>query len=84
MLARLAGGIVVYFRKFPDGDVIALWDDGSTNPGLIASYQHIGQHSEASPDLLEELEPATPDEYESLLNELESAGYIVTVAQEFE
>lgn len=84
MLNELAGGITVYFRKFPEGDIIALWDDNSTNIGFISSYQHIGQHSEASPELLDELETASPEEYKPLLDELENRGYIVTVADETE
>ena len=72
--------ISVCFRKFPKGDVIALWDDGSTNAGMIASYQHIGQHSEASPDLITELPHATPEEYEPLKQELERIGYAVKIA----
>jgi len=71
--------IRVWFREFPEGDVIALWDDGSTNAGMIASYQHIGQHSEASPDLVDELPYVLPEDYAALKQELESIGYAVTV-----
>lgn len=77
LLHQLAGGIVVSFRKFPDGDLIALWDDNSDSPGFITSYQHIGQHSAASPELLSELETATSEEYLPLLVELENRGYVV-------
>lgn len=81
LLNELAGGITVYFRKFPDGDTIALWNDNSTNIGFISSYQHIGQHSEASPELIDELETASPEEYRPLLAELETRGYVVTIAE---
>lgn len=84
LLHQLAGGILVSFRKFPDGDIIALWDDNSASPGYITSYQHIGQHSAASPELLDELEAATSEEYQPLLDELESRGYLVTIAGETE
>lgn len=72
--------ILVYFRKFEDGDVIALWDDGYSSQ-WISSYQHIGQHSEASRELITELAIATPGEYGPLLKELESRGYRVTLAE---
>ena len=40
----------------------------------------IGQHGEASKDLLTELEVASPEEYEELKNELENqVGYEVEV-----
>lgn len=86
MLHQLAGGIIVYFRKFPDGDIIALWNDPDYESvrGMIPSYQHIGQHGEASPELLNHLETATSEEYAPLLNELENRGYLVTVADETE
>lgn len=72
--------IAVYFRKFEDGDVIALWDDGDHGQ-WISSYQHIGQHSEASHDLTTELAVATPGEYGPLKLELETRGYNVTLAE---
>ena len=73
--------IVVSFRKFPEGDVIALWDEEpNQNLEYISSYQIIGQHSEACPSLLEALLPATPEEYQSLLDEMNSIGYTVEVS----
>lgn len=39
------------------------------------SYQHLGQHSLASPELVRELRPATPAERAELLAELRSIGY---------
>lgn len=74
-----AMNINVYFRKFEGGDVIALWDEYNSDYRWISSYQHIGQHSEASRDLITDLEPATQEEYTPLLRELESIGYEVTV-----
>ncbi len=62
------------FRKFKDGDVVAFFPR-EFNGRMILSYQHIGQHSDAHPDLVEELEPATPAEYAPLLAELQSIGY---------
>ncbi|WOG27799.1 hypothetical protein [Endozoicomonas sp. 8E] len=61
----------VVFRKFPEGDVIALFpDDVADNRGHISSYQQQGQHGAASPALMDELTPATVEEYQHLLNEL--------------
>lgn len=72
--------ITVTFRKFPDGDVIALWDDPDTTASnMMGSYQHIGQHGEAHTDLITDLEPASPEEYAPLKSELEAIGYAVTV-----
>jgi hypothetical protein len=65
----------VIFRKFPEGDVIALFPSQSEGPGLINSYQHTGQHGAASQQLIKALRPAKPFEYESLLQELRAIGY---------
>lgn len=67
----------VVFRKFSEGDVIALFpDDVADNRGYISSYQQRGQHGPASPALMDELTPATVDEYQHLLNELtHQVGY---------
>lgn len=68
----------VLFRKFEDGDVVALFPTETWAPDVtntITSYQHVGQHGGASIRLLYTLEPATPEEYAPLLRELESIGY---------
>ena len=66
----------VIFRKFEDGDVIALFpDEIGDNKGNISSYMHIGQHSAATPELIYSLSPASFSEYEPLMNELTSLGY---------
>lgn len=68
----------VVFKKFPEddgGDVIALFpDEDADQQGNIMSYQHVGQHGAASPELIEELEDATPEEYAPLKKELENLG----------
>lgn len=70
----------VKFRKFPEGDIIALFPDEPDNHrGDITSYQHVGQHGAASPELVADLEHATPEEYAPLLKELEDAGYDLRV-----
>lgn len=62
----------VVFRKFKEGDVIALFCDSAKdcNAGNVMSYQHVGQHGEASRHLGRNLKLATPDEYAPLLREL--------------
>lgn len=71
----------VAFRKFPDGDVIALFPDipESHDGTMIMSYMHMGQHCGASNSLLTELKPAIPGEYRDLLRELTARGYVVSV-----
>jgi len=67
----------VIFKKFPEGDVIALFPDlpGTNNPYKdCLSYCRIGQHSSASLDL-SGLKPAKESEYKDLYNELVSIGY---------
>lgn len=61
------------FRKFSDGQVIALICNSARdcNPGMVMSYMHIGQHSEASRDLGRNLKLASPEEYASLQCELQ-------------
>lgn len=72
--------VQVTFRKFPDGDVIALFpNEVCDTHGNITSYMRIGQHGAASPVLLEELPVALRKEYTKLLKELESIGYEVEV-----
>lgn len=70
--------VKVTFRKFPDGDIIALFPEMKTGK-KISSYMHVGQHSEASPELLQDLEAATPEEYKDLEIELECIGYNLEV-----
>lgn len=71
----------VHFRKFPDGDIIALLPDHRSKDGFIDSYQTIGQHSCASASLINELEFATDEESTELKRELESIGYKLEVIQ---
>jgi hypothetical protein len=66
----------VLFRKFPEGDLIALFpNDVVTDFGDVNSYQRIGQHGAANPELIQDLVPATPAEYAALLKELIQIGY---------
>ena len=64
----------IIFRKWRDtGEVIAFFPDQKDRE-FIGSYQHVGQHGNASyphPDTV----PAKPEEYAPLLAELISIGY---------
>ena len=73
----------VIFKKREDGQIIALFpdDDPLDLHGNITSYMHVGQHSGASPDLLFELESASPEEYKDLKEELESIGYKLKIKE---
>lgn len=66
----------VIFKMF-ENEVIALFPEEIADyKGNISSYMHIGQHSAASPALVDELEDATPEQYKELYNELtNSVGY---------
>ena len=72
----------VAFRKFDDGDIIALFpEERFTVDHLkyVSSYMHVGQHGTASEDLINDLEDAEPEEYEALKQELEEIGYELDV-----
>lgn len=69
------GKLDVVFRVFPEGDVIAIFPTLRERDGTVMSYQHLGQHSAASPALIRELRPATQAEYAPLLAELKRIGY---------
>ena len=77
---------IVIFRRFRDGDVIALF------PYLPAecldawpcqSYMHIGQHGAADPRIVHDTRPARPREYAGLKSELEQRGYRLAVRRRF-
>lgn len=79
----------VIFRKWPKregGDVIALFPEVASSyirSYDCESYQHIGQHGGASPDIVQWTRPATPEEYAPLKRELESIGYVLRVVKKF-
>ena len=74
----------VIFRKFIDNDVIALFPKMcfALNLDYIMSYMHTGQHGEASKSLIDLFQPAKPEEYQDLLDELIAIGYDVEVCNE--
>ena len=66
----------VVFRKFKDGQIIALFPDIIADRlGNIVSYMHIGQHSSASKDIVDITKLASYEEYAPLLKELKRMGY---------
>ena len=69
----------VIFRKFKNGDVIALLPDNPSNIGCISSYMRVGQHGEASINIIYNTKLANKIEYKSLLSELISIGYNLRV-----
>ena len=73
--------VKVIFRKFPEGDVIALFPEQDQGRGLITSYMEIGQHGDAAKSLITDLEPASKEEYAKLAAELERIGYDIVMAE---
>ncbi len=68
----------VIFRKWPGGDVIALFPTelGTADPYTCSSYEHVGQHGAADPqDVISATKPASPGEYSDLLAELITRKY---------
>jgi len=63
----------VVFRKFEDGEIIALFPDikFSYPNYTIMSYMHIGQHEEVDHHIItQQTKLATEEDYQSLLNEI--------------
>jgi hypothetical protein len=68
---------LVLFRRYRDGDVIALFPDiPFDDAGHVSSYSHIGQHSAANYEgVITDTLPAREHEYRHLLKELKKVGY---------
>ena len=69
--------IPVIFRKFSDGEVIALFPTlpGTNDPATCQSYLHVGQHGAADVGITGCTKLATESEYAALLLELVAIGY---------
>lgn len=68
----------VVFRKYPDGQVIALFPDilWGRRRGEVTSYMHLGQHDAADySHVIAATKPVTENEYRDLQDELKLAGY---------
>ena len=63
--------VKVLFRK-NDGGVYAFFPEATANYGMVMTYAHIGQHSEASLEFYLNSKKATKEEYANLLSELEN------------
>ena len=73
----------VVFRKFKDGDIIALFPEQSYRHNYTTgSYMHIGQHGDCDyHNIISMTRPATPEEYKDLYQELEILGYNMLTRQ---
>jgi hypothetical protein len=68
--------IKVNFRKYSDGDIVALFPTIPWGRDTCTSYMHIGQHGDADYDYcLMQTKPATKEEYTELYDELIESGY---------
>lgn len=68
----------VVFRKWKDGDIIALFPDEpwSRSDYSTTSYMHVGQHGTADyAGVIADTRPAREKEYHDLLAELKTIGY---------
>lgn len=75
----------VIFRKFKDGEVIAIFPEepGNIYANTCSSYLRVGQHGACDIDLIYELERAKSSEYGDLFDELESIGYKLFICEEY-
>lgn len=75
--SEIAEKTKVIFRKFKEGDIIALFPEEEADPNHAhcSSYMHVGQHGAAGYRLVRDTKLATPEEYADLKAELESIGY---------
>lgn len=63
-----------------DNAVIALFPyEIETKQGYVSSYMHVGQHSSASLDIIQDTVLAQPSEYADLQKELEGIGYVLDI-----
>ena len=75
--------INVAFRKFNDGEVIAIFPSifpvPQNSTKEVLSYMHVGQHGMASECLVNELEKVSEKEYKTLKEEMENLGYVINI-----
>lgn len=70
----------VIFRKYNDGQIIALFANDTDRRGNVESYMHVGQHSMADYGGVQMCTKlATKEEYQNLFEELELIGYNLQV-----
>lgn len=75
----------VIFRKWPDGDVIAIFPEmlGTNDYKTCGSYMHFGQHGSCDPEIISDTKPCDPLEYLDLEMELEDIGYNLEIIQRY-
>ena len=75
----------VIFRKFDDNEILALFPDIPDTPGNCMSYMQVGQHGGANfQHCISITKPATPIEYQALMNELTNdVGYILDIKEQY-
>ncbi len=72
----------VVFRKYKEGDILALFPECPEVNYTVVCYQHIGQHGSADYQQCVAIsKPATENEYQDLKRELESLGYDLKVVK---
>lgn len=70
----------VVFRKYNDGQILALFPYEQAYDNFCESYLHIGQHGGANyAHCINSTKPATKEEYSELQKELEGMGYNLKV-----
>lgn len=68
-------GTPVIFRKYSDGEVIALFPS-MRNDNYVMSYMHNGQHSDADYYMvMKDTKPCSESDYTDMLHELQTIGY---------
>lgn len=77
-----AAATVVVFRVWRDGGVFALFPCEPWCAGMVASYEHVGQHGGADyAGCIGRSRAATAEESAPLRRELESRGYQLAIRQ---
>ena len=72
---------IVIFRRWANGDVIALFPEVPGTRYLCSAYERIGQHGAADPTVvIAATSPASPAEYAAMKAELQSEPYCYRLA----
>lgn len=77
---------IVVFRKWPNGQIIALFPEVKHTGPYCSSYEPVGQHGGADyTGVVGRTSPATPREYAELKSELENhCKYVLEVKQRWQ
>lgn len=76
--------VPVVFRKWPNGELMALFPTLEHDRHHCMSYEHVGQHGGADyTGCIARTDAAKPDEYAELKSELERIGYKLDVRTRF-